>query len=122
MLYLLGVDLYTRIGEGPAVTAAVDALYRVILGDHRLSGYFAATDVPRLKEHMVALLSQVLGGPQDYSGRDLRGAHFGLGITPADYDLVGAYLLGVLAGLGVDDEVLAAVRGVLTSVADDVVS
>ncbi|MEV0900265.1 group 1 truncated hemoglobin [Actinoplanes sp. NPDC049802] len=116
------MDLYTRTGGGPAVATAVDALYRLILGDDRLSGYFAATDLPRLKGHMVALLSQVLGGPQDYTGRDLRGAHVGLGITPADYDLVGAYLLGVLAGLGVDDEVLGAVRGVLGSVADDVVS
>ncbi|WP_433293248.1 hypothetical protein ACQP2F_30150 [Actinoplanes sp. CA-030573] len=69
---------------------------------------------------MVALLSQVLGGPEDYSGRDLRNAHAGLGIAREHYDLVGAYLIGVLAGLGADDEVLEAVRGVLAATADDI--
>ncbi|MEU4427957.1 group 1 truncated hemoglobin [Actinoplanes sp. NPDC024001] len=114
-------SFYLRIGGEPAVSAAVAALYRVILADDRLAGYFAGIDLDRLSRHMIALLSQVLGGPAEYSGRDLRGAHRHLGITAAHYDLVGAYLIGVLAGLGVDDEVLAAVRGVLAASAEDVV-
>lgn len=114
-------SFFARVGGQPAVTAAVDALYRAILGDERLADYFEGLDLPSLKEHMVALLSQVLGGPAGYTGRDLRGAHFGLGIVPEHYDLVGAYLIGVLAGLGADNEVLTAVRGVLARTAADVV-
>ncbi|GIE86190.1 group I truncated hemoglobin [Actinoplanes regularis] len=117
----MDASFYARIGGQPAVTAAVDALYRVVLADDRLVDYFDGSDLDHLKSHMVALLSQVLGGPAEYSGRDLRGAHFGLGIVPEHYDLVGAYLIGVLAGLGVDDEVLTAVRGVLAASAADVV-
>ncbi|MFI1988907.1 hypothetical protein [Actinoplanes sp. NPDC020271] len=56
---------YARIGGRTAVTAAVDALYRVVLGDDRLTDYFDGIDLARLKEHMVALLSQVLGGPAE---------------------------------------------------------
>jgi hemoglobin len=115
------VSLFDRIGGQPAVATAVDALYRAILGDPRLAGYFKDVDVALLKRHMVALLSQVLGGPEDYRGRALRAAHAGLGITGAGYDLVGAYLIGILATLGADDEVLTAVRGVLRSTEDDVV-
>ncbi|BCJ40127.1 hypothetical protein GCM10010168_29850 [Actinoplanes ianthinogenes] len=114
-------SFYARVGGQTAVTAAVDALYRVVLADERLSDYFQGLDLGRLKGHMVALLSQVLGGPAEYTGRDLRGAHLGLGVVPAHYDLVGAYLLGILAGLGADDDVLAAVRGVLRESAADVV-
>ncbi|MEV6342541.1 group 1 truncated hemoglobin [Actinoplanes sp. NPDC051851] len=114
-------SFYARIGGETAVRAAVDALYRVILGDERLAEYFDGVDLDHLKQHMVLLLGQVLGGPADYAGQDLRGAHFGLGITGEHYELVGAYLIGVLAGLGVDDEVLRSVRGVLTSVAADVI-
>lgn len=117
----MDASFYARVGGQPAVTAAVDALYRVVLGDDRLTDYFDGSDLDRLKGHMVALLSQVLGGPAEYSGRDLRGAHFGLGIIPEHYDLTGAYLIGVLAGLGVDDEVLAAVRAVLRESAADVI-
>ncbi|MBG0568518.1 group I truncated hemoglobin [Actinoplanes aureus] len=114
-------SFYQRIGGEPAVSAAVTALYRVILADDRLAGYFAGVDLDRLSGHMVALLSRVLGGPDAYSGRDLRGAHRHLGVTAAHYDLVGAYLIGILAGLGVDDEVLGAVRGVLEASADEVI-
>jgi hemoglobin len=112
---------YARAGGGPAVTAAVDHLYRVILADQRLSPYFENVDLPRLKAHMTALLSQVLGGPENYDGRELRAAHAGLNISPGDYELVGAYLVGVLAGLGVDDEILTAVRAVLADAEDDIV-
>jgi len=114
-------SFYARIGGAPAVAAAVDALYRVILGDDRLSGYFAGIDLDELKDHMAALLSQVLGGPERYTGRELKTAHLGLGITPAHYDLVGAYLVGILAASGADDEVLAAMRGTLASVAADII-
>ena len=114
-------SFYARIGGAPAVAAAVDALYRVILGDDRLSGYFAGIDLDELKDHMAALLSQVLGGPEQYTGRELQTAHLGLDITPAHYDLVGAYLVGILAASGADDEVLAAMRGTLASVAADII-
>ncbi|WP_127551179.1 group 1 truncated hemoglobin [Actinoplanes sp. OR16] len=108
--------LYAR-----TVPAAVDALYRVILSDDRLSPYFAGVDIGHLKQHMTALLTQVLGGPSAYAGRDLRTAHARLAVTAADYDLVGAYLIGVLAGLGADDDLLASVRAVLAATAPDIV-
>jgi hemoglobin len=111
---------YDRIGGEPAVAAAVHALYRVILDDERLHGYFAAVDLEQLREHMVAMLSEVLGGPERYTGRELSTAHLGLGTTPAHYDLVGAYLLGILAGGGADDVVLGAVRGTLAAAASDI--
>ena len=116
----MDTSLYDRVGGEPAVTEAVTRLYRVILADDRLQPYFTGVDLPRLQAHMVALLSQLLGGPESYSGRELRAAHLGLEITQAHYDLVGAYLIGVLAGLGADDELLAAVRGVLADTAADI--
>ncbi|MEU4240121.1 group 1 truncated hemoglobin [Actinoplanes sp. NPDC026619] len=116
----MDASLYGRIGGEPAVTEAVNRLYRVILADDRLQPYFAGVDLPRLKSHMVALLSQLLGGPESYSGRELRAAHAGLDITPGHYDLVGAYLIGVLAGLGAPDDLLNAVRTVLADTSDDI--
>jgi hemoglobin len=114
-------SFYARVGGEPAVTEAVERLYRVLLADDRLAPYFTGVNLPRLKGHMVALMSQVLGGPQNYSGRELETAHAGLGITPEHYSLVGAYLVGILAGLGADDEVLAAVRSVLIASAGAVI-
>ncbi|WP_306215879.1 group I truncated hemoglobin [Actinoplanes sp. RD1] len=113
--------LYSRIGGATAVTTAVDALYRAVLGDPRLAGFFAEVDLDGLKRHMGALLSQTLGGPADYTGRELRAAHDGLHIGADDYALVGAYLIGVLAALQAGDDVLREVRGILGAVEADVV-
>ncbi|GIF20712.1 truncated hemoglobin YjbI [Actinoplanes tereljensis] len=116
----MDTSLYARAGGEPAVTEAVNRLYRVILADDRLQPYFVGVDLPRLKSHMVALLSQLLGGPESYSGRELRAAHAGLDIAQEHYDLVGAYLIGVLAGLGAEDDLLSAVRSVLAATAEDI--
>jgi truncated hemoglobin YjbI len=113
---------FDRIGGQAAVATAVDQLYALILADDRLAPYFTGVDLPRLKRHMVLLLTRVLGGPDGYTGRELADAHRGLGITEADYDRVGDYLLRVLAGLGVDHEVTTAVSATLDSVAGLVVS
>jgi hypothetical protein len=43
----VSTSFYQRIGGEPAVSAAVTALYRVILADDRLTGYFAGVDLDR---------------------------------------------------------------------------
>ena len=70
---------YEKIGGGPAVRAVVDRFYELILADDQLVGFFEGTDLSTLKRHQVLLISQVLGGPANYDGRDLRDAHAGLG-------------------------------------------
>jgi hemoglobin len=61
-------SIYEQIGGAPAVAAAVDDLYGRILGDDRLSGYFADTDMPRQKRHLRAFMAAALGGTQLYAG------------------------------------------------------
>ncbi|WP_305787219.1 group I truncated hemoglobin [Symbioplanes lichenis] len=103
------------------VTTAVDALYRAVLSDSRLAGYFTGVDIEGLKQHMSALLTQTLGGPAGYTGRDLRTAHAGLHVSAGHYALVGAYLIGVLSAMQAGDDVIGEVRGILAAVEPDVV-
>ena len=86
------------------------------------SGYFEGQDVSRIKRHQVLLLSQVLGGPAEYSGRRLAEAHARLAITGPDYDRVVEHLVGTLRSLAVDDCVVSAVEGVVGGVKPDVVT
>jgi hemoglobin len=62
---------YQRIGGGAAVRAVVDRFYELVLGDPRLATFFADSNMPQLKRHQVLLISQVLGGPASYDGREL---------------------------------------------------
>lgn len=112
---------YDRVGGRPAITAVVEQFYARVLADDELAPYFTGADVEAVKRHQVLLLSQVLGGPSEYDGRELGVAHQGLGITSEHYDKVVGHLVAVLTEAGADDEVIAAAGGVVASVKDDIV-
>lgn len=89
--------MYERVGGGPAVRQVVDQLYGWIMIDEQLRPYFDGVALGTVKGHMAALLSQVLGGPSGYTGRDLAEAHRPLNVTDPHYtrvaDLAAAALL-----------------------------
>lgn len=113
---------YERVGGGAAIRMVVDRFYELVLDDESLASYFAGTDLPRLKRHQVLLISQVLGGPANYDGRDLQEAHAGLDISRAHFGLVVSYLAQALAEAGVDREIIDRVAATLAATEDDVVA
>ena len=100
---------YERVGGADAVTTVVQLFYERVLADPELSGYFTGVDIPRLKRHQVLLISQVLGGPAEYDGRDLRDAHAGMSITSDHYARVFGHLVAVLHDAGVEAEIIGRV-------------
>lgn len=112
---------YDRLGGAPTIREAVDRFYVRVLADDELAPYFTDTEMAALKRHQVLLLSQVLGGPAAYDGRDLADVHRGLGITEAHYDRVVGHLVSVLVELGADDEAIAAAGTVVAGVKPDIV-
>jgi hemoglobin len=117
-----GMSYYEELGGTPTVKEAVDRFYRLVLDDGELAGYFDGVDLPQLKAHQVKLISHVLGGPNEYEGRDLAEAHGHLGVTPAHYEKVGAYLTGVLSEMGAREEIVTAVGTTLASVAPQIIA
>jgi hemoglobin len=115
-------SIYERIGGAPAVAATVDDLYGRILGDERLAGYFANTDMPRQKRHLRAFIAAALGGPQLYAGRDMHGAHSRLAVTSEAFDRVVEHLVAVLGGLGVRRELVEAIGAKLAPLRSQIVS
>jgi hemoglobin len=113
---------YERVGGGPAVKAVVDRFYQLILADDQLVGFFEDTDMAQLKRHQALLISQVLGGPASYDGRDLREAHAGLDIAREDYLRVVSHLGEAMAELGVEPDVIGRVGDVLAATEQDVVT
>src|SRR5438552_17833306 len=65
-------SLYDRLGGQPAVTAVVDDFVGNVAADNRINGFFARTDIPRLKKNLVDQICQGTGGPCMYTGRDMR--------------------------------------------------
>ena len=115
------VSLYEQIGGQPALQAAVDEFYRRVLGDPSLAPYFADTDLPRLKAHQRAFFAMALRGPNQYTGRSMREAHAGRGITDTAFDRVAQHLSDTLASLGVPAELGQQVLAGIAPLREDVV-
>jgi hemoglobin len=116
-------SIFDRIGGAPAVNAAAELFYRKVLSDPKLSGYFDDVDMDGQVAKQAAFLTVALGGPNNYTGRDLRTAHAPLqGLTDEHVDLVIGHLAATLAELGVAQDDIAAAGAIANSVRDDVLN
>ena len=79
-------SLYDRLGGKPAITAVVDDFVGRAAADTRINGKFANADLPRLKMMLVDQICQASGGPCTYTGRDMKTAHAGMGISGSEFD------------------------------------
>ncbi|HEV8255671.1 MAG TPA: group 1 truncated hemoglobin [Casimicrobiaceae bacterium] len=79
-------SLYDRLGGKDALTAVVDDFVGNVAADKRINGFFAKADIPRLKRNLVDQICQGTGGPCVYTGKDMKTAHKGMGISDADFN------------------------------------
>jgi hemoglobin len=116
-------SLYDRIGGVGAVDAAVDLFYRKVLTDASISHFFDATDMDEQRAKQKSFLTMVFGGPNEYTGKDMREAHAPLvkrGLNDGHFDAVAGHLKGTLEELGVAEEAIAEVLTIAGSTREDV--
>lgn len=117
--------LYERLGGAPAIDAAVDIFYRKVLADARINRFFDAVDMERQAAKQKAFLAMVMGGPNSYTGKDMREGHKHLvanGLNDGHVDAVLENLAATLKELGVSDADIKEVAALANSVRDDVLS
>ena len=113
--------LYDNLGGKTAIVAVVDDFVNNVGADKRINAFFAAdvkdpARMAKFKGNLVDQICQAAGGPCKYTGKDMKTAHAGMGITEANFtalveDLVKSLnkfkvakadqdvLLGVLGGM-----------------------
>ena len=116
------MSLYDSLGQQAGITTAVEQFYVRVLDDPALAPYFDGTDVAKVKQHQVALLTTVSGGPEQYTGRSMELSHRGLGVTDAAFDKVVGHLGATLDDLGVDPDVRDQVAAVLIAQREHIVT
>ncbi len=103
--------------------AAVDIFYRKVLTDGRISHFFDGVDMDRQRAKQKAFLTMAFGGPNSYSGQDMRTAHARLvtmGLNDSHFDAVVELLGGTLAELGVPANLIGEVAAIAESTRNDV--
>ena len=101
-------SLYTRLGGYDALAAAVDDLLVRVKADGLLGRFWASprsSDATDNRERQLTLdfMVAATGGPAFYTGRSMKMAHDGMGITTADYAAFMACLNATLDAFGVPE-------------------
>lgn len=118
-------SLFDELGGEPAMEAAVDIFYRKVLSDERIAHFFEGVDMDRQAAKQKSFLTMVTGGPNRYTGRDMRAGHahlVRLGLNDSHVDAVIEHLGSTLRELSVSDEKIAKVAALANSVRDDVLN
>lgn len=114
--------LFEKLGGIKSVKAAVDIFYSRILSDKSISHFFESTDMEAQKGKQVAFLTYVFGGPNNYTGQDMRKAHKHLKLNEAHFQAVAGHLKGTLEELSVPDNLIQEVMTIAASTHNDVLN
>jgi len=116
-------SLYDQIGGEAAVDAAVDIFYRKVLADDRINKFFEDVDMERQAAKQKSFLTVAFGGPNKYTGKDMRDGHAHLvarGLNDSHFDAVMEHLGATLKELNVPDELIAKAAAIAESTRNDV--
>src|SRR5438552_16394296 len=89
-------SLYARLGGIDWSTAVVEEFRDRVAGDDRINQKFARTDLGRLTKMLIDQVCEAAGGPCKYSGRSMKEAHAGMGVTSGEFDALDEDLAATL--------------------------
>jgi hemoglobin len=125
---MIGQDksLYDRLGGKQAITAVVDAFVGQVAADARINRYFAAAaadpkHLAAFKMKLVDQICQASGGPCKYTGKDMKSAHAGMGITGAEFNALVEDLVWALDKFKVGEREKKELLGALGPMKADIV-
>lgn len=116
-------SIYEKLGGEAAMDAAVEIFYRKVLSDNRISRFFEGVDMEKQAAKQKAFLTFALGGPNKYTGKDLRAGHAHLvkmGLNDSHFDAVMENLAATLSELKVPRELISEAAKVAESTRKDV--
>ena len=82
-------SLYQRLGGYDAIAAVSDEFIARLASDEQEKRFFIGfsdDSKARIRQHVVDFICKAAGGPCFYTGRDMKTAHAGSGISKADWE------------------------------------
>jgi truncated hemoglobin YjbI len=119
-------SLYAQLGGNAAISAVIDQFITNVAGDARINAFFAdaASDPARLMKLRNNLINQVgmaTGGPEKYTGLDMKAAHKGMGVSEADFNALVEDLVKSLDKFKVLPKPKSQLLGALAAMKGDIV-
>lgn len=111
----MDTTLYERLGGREGIHAIISDVVDFHLKNPVIAARFRASNVEKLKQLAHEFFCAGAGGPEKYSGRDLREAHAGMNISEQEYVAVMDDVVAALRKHGVEagarNEVVAILFG-----------
>ncbi len=117
-----GKSLYDRLGGIDAIKAVIkDFVEEQVAKDARINARFLNADIPKLEESLSNQVCEATGGPCKYTGKNMKEAHAGMGITDAEFGALVEDLKKSLTKFNVPQAEQDELIGALAPMHDDIV-
>lgn len=113
-------SLYQKLGGKAAIDAVVDAFYVKVLADDRVKHFFDDVSMDKQRRKQKEFLSFAFGGPLPWTGKDMRKAHEGMGLTEEHFNAIAENLVSTLKDFKVKQELIDQVVAIALTTKDDV--
>jgi len=114
-------SLYERLGGADGLSKIVKNTLDNHLNNPIVSTRFQASDMKDLHRLAVEFFGMGSGGPEQYTGRDMRKAHKGMNISEQEFVAVIDDILKALDDNNIEGEARTEVLGILYSMKGDIV-
>lgn len=114
-------SLYERLGGELGVRRIVNDVLDKNLNNPMIGHHFQKTDMNKLKQLVFEFFSMGIGGPHQYTGRDMLTAHTGLNIKEEDFQIANNDTIQALKENGIGEEEINEVITILDSMKSDVI-
>lgn len=119
-------SLFRKMGGSAAIDTAVDIFYKKVLSDDLLARFFRGVDLENQIKSQKSFLTLAFGGPNNYSGRDVREGHARLvkerGLSDVHFDAILSHLVSTLVELNIPDEPVAECTAIVERMRADVLN
>ena len=117
--------LFDRLGGQGAIDAFVPLFYEKVLADDRINQFFRGVNTEIQGAKLNTFLAMGFGGPNNYTGKDLREGHSLLiarGLNDGHFDVALGHINDTLIELNVPDELVTEVMTAAEGLRADVLS
>jgi len=108
--------LFKNLGGLEGLQKFLDRVYDLIAVDARMKKFFQGRNLVAIKDAQRVFITELIGGPKVYKGRDLVEVHKTLGVDDYLFDCFLMNCEKALAGLGIEDQTIDEVLVVLEPV------
>lgn len=115
------LSLYERLGGEPGLRKIVNDILDKNFNNPLIGHYFRNIDMGKLKQLVFEFFSMGIGGPHQYTGRDMRSSHAAMKISDEDFESGNDDVLQVLEENGIGEAEQNEMIAILNSMKGDVV-